>query len=83
MSLPIDRTAKSSLDTNLNNGITSDASALKASDDVVYNTIDELYNYTKSRLDGSTLTMTNVDAGLFTDSYTVGVDFYIDGGTFV
>jgi hypothetical protein len=44
MSLPIDRTAKATLDTNLNNGITSDAPAIKASDDNVYNTIDELYN---------------------------------------
>jgi hypothetical protein len=45
MTLPIDRTSKATLDTNLNNGITSDAPAVKASDDVVYNTIDELYNY--------------------------------------
>lgn len=44
MTLPIDRTAKSTLDANLVNGITSDAPALKANDDVLYNTIDELNN---------------------------------------
>lgn len=42
MSLPIDRTAKSTLDTNLVNGNTSDAPVVKASNDVVYNTVDEL-----------------------------------------
>lgn len=46
MVLPIDRTAKAALDANLVNGTISDAPAIKASDDVVYNTIDELYNYT-------------------------------------
>jgi|GEM_PF-4464964 len=45
MSLPIDRTAKIALDANLVNGVTSDAPKLKANNDVIYNTIDELYNY--------------------------------------
>lgn len=44
MTLPIDRTTKSALDTNLVNGITSDAPKIKNSNDVVYNTIDELNN---------------------------------------
>lgn len=40
--LPIDRTAKSTLDANLVNGILSDAPKIRASENVVYDTIDEL-----------------------------------------
>lgn len=55
MTLPIDRTAKTALDTNLVNGVTSDAPKIKASDDVVYNTIDELYNYAAGLVQGNKL----------------------------
>jgi hypothetical protein len=53
--LPIDRTSKSSLDANLVNGNTSDAPVIKSSNDVVYNTIDELYNYSQSLITTGTL----------------------------
>lgn len=55
MTLPIDRTAKTTLDNNLVNGTVSDAPTLKASDDVVYNTIDELYNFTTGLISAGTL----------------------------
>jgi hypothetical protein len=56
MVLPIDRTAKATLDANLVNGTISDAPAIKASDDVVYNTIDELYNYSQGLVNAGILT---------------------------
>lgn len=55
MTLPIDRTSKTALDSNLVNGNTSDAPVIKSSNDVVYNTIDELYNYTSNLVAGGVL----------------------------
>jgi len=55
MSLPIDRTAKAALDANLVNGVTSDAPKLKANNDMIYNTIDELYNFSSGLVSNGTL----------------------------
>lgn len=55
MTLPIDRTTKTALDANLVNGVTSDAPVVKNSNDNVYNTIDELYNYTSGLVAGGVL----------------------------
>lgn len=56
MSLPINRSAKATLDANLVNGTTSDAPTLKASDDILYNTIDELYNFVLNLVNAGSLT---------------------------
>lgn len=56
MSLPINRSSKATLDANLVNGNTSDAPAIKNSNDVVYNTIDELYNYALNLVNAGSLT---------------------------
>jgi hypothetical protein len=74
--LPIDRTAKATLDANLVNGNTSDAPAIKAVNDVTFNTIDELYNRLLSYVAGTRYT---ADGGAFTDTTFVNT---IDGGTF-
>lgn len=42
MGSPIDRTNKTALDTNLNNGITSDAPKVKSNNDTLYNYVDTL-----------------------------------------
>lgn len=55
MSLPINRSAKSTLDANLINGNTSDAPAIKNSNDVVYNGIDEVYAFVQSLVTSGTL----------------------------
>jgi lysophospholipase L1-like esterase len=64
MTLPIDRTKKTTLDANLQAGITSNAQALKDNNDVVYDTIDELntkadgiasVRYTKDELNNGQL----------------------------
>lgn len=55
MTLPIDRTTKTTLDVNLVNGVTSDAPTIKSSNDNVYNTIDELYNYMSVLIAGGVL----------------------------
>lgn len=44
MGAPIDRTTKSALDTNLVNGVTSDAPKIKANNDTLYNYVDGLNN---------------------------------------
>ena len=60
MSLPIDRTAKTALDANLVNGVTSDAPKLKANNDVLYNTIDELYNYAAGLVSSNKLSQMSI-----------------------
>jgi hypothetical protein len=77
MTLPIDRTAKSALDANLINGNTSDAPKVKANNDVVYNTIDELNAKvdthttaaTLAHPDGSVTTAKIADGALTTSKY--------------
>lgn len=64
MTLPIDRTNKSALDTNLVNGVTSDAPKLKNNNDTVYNTIDELN--TKVDTHASAATLAHPDASVTT-----------------
>lgn len=76
MTLPIDRSAKAVLDLNLVNGILSDGPKIKSSNDVVYNTIDELNQKLDNYQAG---TRYSVDGGAFTDVTATTV---IDGGTF-
>lgn len=55
MTLPVDRTAKGVIDANLVNGKLSDGPSLKASDDVVYNALDEIYNFATGLISAGTL----------------------------
>lgn len=70
MTLPIDRTAKTALDGNLVNGNTSDAPKLKASNDIVYNTIDELN--TKVDTHSSAATLAHPDGSVITSKIADG-----------
>jgi hypothetical protein len=73
MTLPIDRTAKSALDTNLINGNTSDAPKLKANNDVVYNTIDEL----NAAVNAQSVTLNQRIDGLLANGDLTSMDAYI------